>query len=337
MTKASIKDIARKTNLSTSTVSRALNSQYGVSKQTRIKVMEAAKELGYVPNLLAKELVHNKSNLVGLLIKDSTMGEARPAFFEMLPYINKTLALYGKNTIISAIDPLSMEDNELETIIKTRNLSGLIIFPGLQYKSILSQIKKSTLPIVIIEEDLMLKHCSCIGTDEYHGTELAVKKLFQLGHKEIGFINGPDNIGICQKRLIGFKNALEKYGLQFKEERVIYSDFSGIGGGESALSLIKADSSISAIFFANDLMAMGGVSTLTEQGFNIPKDISIIGYDGLYMTPYYNPSLATIKINNQELGIKTVEVLIELINGGKGKSLSIKPTFQDGKSIKSLI
>ncbi|MBS4174990.1 LacI family DNA-binding transcriptional regulator [Bacillus sp. FJAT-49736] len=329
----SIKDIAARTNLSTSTVSRALNSQYGVSKKTREQVLQAAKELGYVPNLFAKELVHSKSNLVGLLIKDSTMGEARPAFFEMLPYINKTLALYGKSTIIASINPYNIEDNEIETIIKTRNLSGIIVFSGLQYRSVLQQIRKSSVPVVIIEEDLLLKQCSCIGTDEFYGAELAVKQLFQLGHREIGFINGPENIGICKKRLAGFRKALERFGLSYNEKRIIHSDFSGYGGGQSALTLMDKNPQLTAIFFANDIMAMGGISLLTEKGWNVPNDISVIGYDGLYMTPYYNPSLATIKIDNQEIGIKTAELLFELINGGKGRSIFIRPTFQNGNSI----
>jgi LacI family transcriptional regulator len=332
----SIKDIALKCNLSTSTVSRALNAQYGVNQKTRDKVLQAVKELGYVPNLFAKELVNKKSNLVGLLILDSSMGEARPAFFELLPSINKTLSLYGKNTVISAIDPFTLQEGELEKIIKMRNLCGIILFPGLQHPYVINEIRNTAVPAVILEEDLILKHCSSISTDENLGTELVVKQLFKNGHKEIGFVNGPAEIGICQKRLTGFKNALEKYGISFTQERVIHSDFTGKGGGQSTLELIEKDPSITAIFIANDLMAMGAISILSEKGFNIPNDVSIIGYDGLYMTPYFNPPLSTIKIDNREIGIRTAELLVELINGATGRALVIKPALQEGKTVKKI-
>lgn len=332
----SIKDIAKKCNISVSTVSRALNGKYGVNDKTREKILQAAAELGYVPSLAAQELVNQKSNLIGIIIPDSDF-EARPAFFELLPHINKTLNLYGQETIITAVDPFSYQSGNLEKLIKMRNLNGCIILPGfIKNHPIFMDIRKIHFPFVVLEEPVLTKTCSNINTDEVLGGYWATKFLIENGHRKIGFMNGYPFLELSKERLEGYKKALQEAKIAIDENLIISSDFTGAGGGKSVQVLLERDSSITAVFCANDLMAMGAISVLSQKGFHVPEKLSIIGYDGLFVGQYYNPPLATIKIANQRIGIRTAELLMELINGGTGKTERIQPELYKGMSVKRI-
>jgi LacI family transcriptional regulator len=324
-------------NVSISTVSRALNGSYGVHKRTREQVLQLAKELGYVPDANAKSLVNKKSGLVGVIIPEYDH-EVRPEFFELLPHLNKTLKLHGKNTIILSFPPRSYQANDLDRLMKQRNLEGCIILPGfLESHPILRDAKKLNLPVVVLEEETIGRYCSNIGTDEVEGAYKAVTYLIENGHKRIGFVNGPyDYVHICKERFLGYKKAMEEAGLYFDQRFIVNSDFTGAGGAKSIQQLLKQNPSITAVFFANDLMAMGAISYLCAQGYKIPEDLSIVGYDGLFMTEYYNPPLTTIQNNNQRIGIQAAELLIELINGGAGRRVRVSPVLLERKTVKRL-
>jgi LacI family transcriptional regulator len=324
----SIKDIARELQISASTVSRALNGAYGVSEKTRQLVLAKAQEMGYVPNLGAKELVNRRSNLIGIIIPETDF-EVRPAFFETFPYITKTLRLYGKDTIILSFPPGSYNQGELQRSCIARNLEGVIVMPGfLEKHPILEEILRIKLPAVVMEENTLGPHCSNIGTDEVLGAYTAVDHLIRLGHRRIGFVNGPMSmVSICKERYAGYRKALEDNGIPYDEQRVINSDFTGTGGAKAARLLLERDPSLTAIFFANDLMAMGAISSLQREGIRVPEELSVMGYDGLFVGEYMNPPLSTIQANDAQIGINAAEMMIELINGQRGKSKRIRPSL----------
>ncbi|QOR68180.1 LacI family DNA-binding transcriptional regulator [Cytobacillus suaedae] len=334
----SIKDVAKKCGLAVSTVSRALNRQYGVSKETMEYVHKIADELGYVPNLQAKELVQKKSNLVGVIIPESD-AEARPAFFEIIPFLNQTLSLYNKEVLIVTVTttPRKYIANKLEMFIKARNLEGCIIFPGFgSDHPIYKEAKKSNYPIVVIEENVLTKTCSNIQENNVMGAYLAVKHLIDHGHKKIGFINGPTLASICHDRLKGYRQAMAEHSLPLEEKWIITSDFTGEGGAKSVSELIAAQKQITAIFFANDIMAIGAISYLSSKGINVPKDLSIVGYDGMFITRYTTPPLTTIGSDPSIIGIRTAELLMELINGGVGKMERTTPELIIRQSVKQI-
>ncbi|WP_435923043.1 LacI family DNA-binding transcriptional regulator [Paenibacillus sp. DYY-L-2] len=334
--RVSIRDIAKHCNLSVSTVSRALNGDYGVKAKTRTSVLEAAKELGYVPNLSAKELVSRKSKLVGLLISDSDY-EARPAFFELLPYINKTLALHNYRAIIYTLNDDSYVKGELSDMLNLRNLSGCILmntFPS--DHPVYEEIKAMKEPIVVLESSVLTRYCSNINTDEVTGAYMAARYLIDCGHRRIAFVNGFEQFEISRERLEGFLKAVEEAGLPKDETPILWSDYTGNGGKESVEKLLRNHPETTAVFFANDLMAMGAISHLAESGIRVPEQLSIIGYDGLFIGKYYNPPLASVVIDNPAIGARAAELLLELINGGNGKTVRVMPQLFKGKSVKKL-
>lgn len=334
----SIKDVAKHCGLSVSTVSRALNNQYGVSEKAQKLVAKAVKELGYVQDLNAKELVSKKSNLVGLIIPETDF-EARPAFFEMLPFISKTLALFQKEIIISPVTvvPSEYADHTLEAIFKKRKLDGCIILPGFASSHpIFKEAKKVEYPTVIIGENVVSRTCSSIAMDNEAGARLAVGHLIENGHTNIGFINGPRHANICHERLRGYETAMVEAGLTWEEKWVIESDFTGDGGADAIEKLLEFNPNLTACFFANDLMAIGAVSKLTSKGIRVPEDFSIIGFDGLFLTKYTVPPLSSIGLNISKFGVRTAELLIQLINGGVGKGERVAPYLISRESVKTI-
>lgn len=319
--------------MSVSTVSRALNGDYGVKPKTRALVLDAAKELGYVPNLAAKELVNQKSKLVGILIADSDY-EARPAFFELLPYINKALALHHYRTIICTVSEIGYAKGELSDILISRNLNGCIVmsaFPS--HHPIYDDIKRMDHPAVVLEQSVLGPNCSNLNTDEVMGAYMATRYLIERGHRRIAFVNGPESFEISRERLKGFLQAADEAGLPPDARPVLWSDYTGSGGQEAAYRLLRLHPETTAVFYANDLMAMGAISSLAEAGVQVPEQLSVIGYDGLYVGKYYNPPLASVVIDNPAIGTKAAELLLELIHGGSGRTVRVKPHLFQGKSV----
>ncbi len=333
----SIKDIARHCNLNPSTVSRALNNKYGVKPETKKRVMDAARELGYVPSLSARELVKQEGNLIGIIIPESD-AEAQPAFFAMLPYINKKLSAYGMETIIYAFDPYRYINGELNKLIQKRRLRGCIIMPGfMKEHKIYEDIRDLNTPSVVMEVTVQSELCSSIHTDEVYGAYQATKHLISNGHSRIGFINGPEYIQICEERREGFEKALHESGILIKSHDIIYSDFSGNGGGAAVLSLLDQAPDLTAVFCANDLMAMGAVSTLAEHGYCIPRDLSIVGFDGMFIGAYYNPPLTTVQNDDVKLGLQAAESLIRIIEEKHTSQEWIKPELIIRKSVQNIL
>lgn len=321
----SIKDIARKCNLSVSTVSRALNNQYGVSDKAKQKVEKAVSELGYVPHMAAKELVNKKSNLIGFILAEYDY-EVRPAFFELLPYLNKVLKDVGKESIISTVSYSKYKSGDLEKIIRTRNYEGCIIFPGfLEDHPILSDAIDLKVPTVLVEQDVVGPTCSSINTDEILGAQAATQYLIDAGHRNIGFVNGVGEATISKQRFKGYKQTLLENNLTFKKEFVIESDYTGEGGALSGWQLLKKNPEITAIFFANDVMAMGAIKTFYERGIHVPEDLSVIGYDDMFVSEFYNPPLTTVKINHEKIAINAGGLLLELLNGEEGRKELVHP------------
>lgn len=331
--RVSIKDIAKHCNMSVSTVSRALNGDYGVKPKTRKAVLDAAKELGYVPNLAAKELVSQKSKLVGIFISDSDY-EARPALFELLPYINKTLELYNYRAIICTLRANGYVKGELSDTLILRNLSGcILLIPFPPDHPIYEEIRQSSYPTVAFETSMLTPSCSNINTDEVLGAYWATRYLLDCGHRNIAFVNGSEQFEISKERLEGFRKATGEANLPEIDYPVLFSDYTGAGGKESIQRLLRLYPETTAVFFVNDLMAMGAISYLAETGIRVPEQISIIGYDGLFVGKYYNPPLASIVIDNPTIGTRAAEMLLELINGGRGRTVRIQPQLFKGKSV----
>jgi LacI family transcriptional regulator len=319
-----IHDIAERVGIATSTVSRALNGSYGVHPNTIAKVQKAAAELGYVPNLGAKQLVTRKSGLVGVFVPEFGFESIRDAD-DVLPSVRKALRLYHKDMLIFSVPFYDYQPNSLNEWVQMRNLEGcLFLQPFSNEHLIMKEALKLKIPSVNLGSSLGPK-CSLVASDDYEGGKMAGAFLAAQGHCIIGYVDGPVGLDICKERYRGFCEGLHAAGVEHDAALVETGNFSGASGKIAAAALLQKSSQLTAICCANDLMAMGVLLELYNNSISVPEDISVIGYDGTFFSEYTTPPLTTVRHNYESIGTRAADLLVELMNGGSGKSIRYTP------------
>lgn len=331
--KVTIKDIARELQMAVSTVSRALNGSYGVHPKTIKTVRRKAKEMGYFPDLGAKQLVSRRSNLIGIFMPEFEF-EATPEFVEFFPPLHKALKTLGKDAIIFSVPFLSYEPNKLAEWVNMRNLEGCVFMPAFwKEHPIMEDALKLKVPSVNFG-DTVGPSCSLVVSDDREGGRIAGRLLVRNGHRRIGFIVGPEQLLICKERYAGFFDVLqEEAGIAHSPEWVAVGDFSGASGARAAMELWSRAPELTAIFCANDLMAMGAIMALSQAGVRVPADVSVVGYDGAFFTAYTNPPLTTVRHSIETVGVRAAGLLEEVLDGGAGRKETVTPKLLERESV----
>lgn len=330
--KITMKHLAKDLGLAVSTVSRALSGSYGVNPKTMERVQQRARELRYVPDLGAKQLVGKGSGLIGVFIPEFDYFDANPDFQEFYPPLRKTLQTFGKDVIVFSVPFENVPPNRLHEYVAGRNLEGCIIMPAFHKEHpVMKEALKLKIPSVNFGGAIGPR-CSLVQSDDKEGGKMAARLLLSLGHRVIGFVSGPKGLRICQERYEGLTEMMAESGLEHAEQLVALGNFSGDSGSKAALDLLARNPDMTAVFCANDLMAMGVISALVQKGVRIPEDISVIGYDGAFYTAHANPPLTTIRHANERISIRAVEMMMELLNGGTSRSEMVAPTMMERKS-----
>lgn len=312
-------DVASRAGVSHQTVSRVLNNHKNVSDKTREKVMDAMQELGYRPNMAARALVTGKTATFGVLSHNTTLfGPASTLHAFQSAAREKSY----KTTIYSPKD----EDRDsiivgIQELISDGVDGILIIAPQLQdTNEIINAIGK--LPAVLVEGESSTLLPS-VNVDQFYGSYELTKYLISLGHKVIAHISGPKDWYESQKRLAGFKKALDEKNL--KSTYTYEGDWSAQSGYKLTKEIIK-NKEITAIFAGNDAMALGALKALNESDLQVPKNISLVGFDDAPESQFLSPSLTTARQDFQEVGAQALDLLLNLISKKKTpKNVAIKP------------
>ena len=307
-------DIAEKLKLSLTTVSRALNNHSEVSPKTKEIVKRTAEEMGYVPHKFAQNLALRKSHLVGLVYNEEQKSNFYQSFsFEVIAGVRK---YFGKTPYDLIIVPGKQKDKAAESLKKicySRGLEGLFVVGISIGDPYIEELKEDFLPAVIVDFPILTKKVSYIQSDNKKGCELAIKYLTKKGHNRIAFINGDNSAAISFVRFEGYKTALENNGISFDQSIVLEGDFSEKSGYDAAKRLLENKSDFSAIFAASDLMAVGAIKAIKENGLKVPEDVAVIGFDDILLAEYSSPSLTTIRQHKFDLGYKGSRELIKMI------------------------
>ncbi|WP_150268347.1 LacI family DNA-binding transcriptional regulator [Paenibacillus tepidiphilus] len=311
-----IQHIADKLGLSVSTVSRALNGSYGVHPKTIARVRETADALGYVTNLGAKQLVTRKSNLVGIFIADLPTEVVRGSDY-ILPTLSRALREQQKESLLFSLPLGEYKPGSLSEWVRMRSLDGCVFMaPFAREHPLIQEALQLQVPSVNMGA-AEGPYMALAASHNREGGRMAGAHLLEMGHRRIGYINGPPHLHICRERYLGFCDAyLAGTGIKFPDVQAVCGDFSGASGGRSVLELLAQFPDLSAVCCANDLMAMGAIMELTRSGVSVPQDISVIGFDGAFFTAYTNPPLSTIRHPYEVIGATAAELLMELLNGG---------------------
>lgn len=307
---ATMKDIARLAQVSTSTVSHVINNSRFVSDEIREKVQRVVKELNYTPSALARSLKVNETKTIGMLVTATS----NPFFAEVMAGVELYCQQHHYNLIIATTDG----DNErlqhhLQMLIQ-RKVDGLLLMCGdARFSS--AESLNIPLPLVVVDWWFTELNADKIFENSTSGGYLATKTLIEAGHSKIAIITGNLKKSLAQNRLKGYKKALAEANIPLNPNWIIESHFDFAGGVAGMNILLSLADKPTAVFACSDTIAVGAYQAIWQKGLRIPQDISIIGYDDIELAKYLSPPLSTISQPKAELGKLAVESLLKRIRG----------------------
>lgn len=303
-----IKDIAAEANVSTTTVSRVLNDKPDVSESTKEKIKKIMEIHNYKPNKIARGLVMKKTKTIGLIIPDIS----NPFFPEIIKGVENKAKHLGYSVIICDTDNQIMEEIGSIDLLLSQQVDGMITALS---TDVIDEFNKSNLdnfPVVQLDRNIPQLDYPTVSINNKLSAYKAGQHLINLGHKNIVHVTGELKIKTAKDRLFGFKEVLRANNIEINEENIIKGDFSRESGFNAFAKMIERGLP-SAIFFANDLMAIGAYEAADKYNISIPEDISIIGHDGISFSEVVKPRLTTMIQPKKELGEIAAELLINII------------------------
>ncbi|MBX9973367.1 catabolite control protein A [Bacillus sp. CMF12] len=306
-----IYDVAREANVSMATVSRVVNGNPNVKPATRKKVMEVIDRLGYRPNAVARGLASKKTTTVGVIIPDISS----TFFAELARGIEDIATMYKYNIILSNSDQNIEKELHLLNTMLGKQVDGIVFMGGNITSEHVEEFEKSPVPIVLagsIEETGKIPSVNI----NYEQAAFDVTKSFiEKGHKDAAIVVGPLREPINQeKKLAGYKRALEEAEVPFRDELVVEGDYTYDSGIEAFEKLLEADPRPTAIFAGSDEMALGIVHGAEDKGYNIPKDFEVISSDNTRLALMVRPQLTSVVQPLYDIGAVAMRLLTKLMN-----------------------
>lgn len=314
---ATIKAVAERAGVSTTTVSHALNHADRVTQDLRDRVLKAAAELGYQPNPYARSLRLGRTGLVAVVIPDI----CNPVFPEITRAIQDELIKAGLDTVVYNTDvPAGMSTiyaSHYRSYFSSKRFDGVIIAePAIIDTE--STFENLDLPVVLIGHptDVLMDH---VCVDEYRVGYDAIQFLIQRGHRHIGFITGEQHFFSGRESLRGFYNALSDHGLVFDDRLVFPGTYLRASGSQGIEYMLALGAPPSAVLAANDVMAIAAIGAAIDNTKSVPNDIAIMGIDNMPQTADIRPSVTTVDRNLRAQGLAAVELLLRRLRGEKSE------------------
>lgn len=309
MMKLTIIDIANIAGVSKSTVSRVINRDKFVKKETRDKVLKVIDELGYIPDNVARSLITKKTFSIGLIIPDIV----NPFYSETSKIIEETLRKLGYSLIICNTNNQSNLQNRYMNILLQRKVDG-IIFGSVKTndKKIISFAEQG-LPYVTYHRCFSVNNSNFVISNDIEGIKIAVKHLADLGHKDIAYISGPTSFSTGLNRLKGFVESRSMFNINNDSHLIQEGGFSEKKSWQATKRLLNLTNPPTAILAANDLMAISALDCILQHGLSVPKDISLIGYDNINLASHARIMLTTVSVTKKKMARLAAELLVKKI------------------------
>lgn len=322
--KPTLEDVAKLAKVSRMTVSRVFSSKNNVSEETANRIKKIAQDLGYHPNLIARSLSNKKAMTIGVFVP-----KTKNLFYDI--YITQILS--GISDVTQELNyrilflPIDrngdLNNNQYISIARSHLVDGIILIKTKKNDEGLDDLVKINFPFVLVNHRSTSKNYNYVDTCNSKGAEIAVEYLHKLGHRKIAFVTGSMDETNAIDRLKGYKNKIKELGLAYKEEWIISGDFSQEKAYQESKKLFGSSNLPTAIFCSDDYMAIGVMNRIRELGLSVPGDISIIGFDDIEIASYIHPPLTTIRQPMYNIGKRSTEILLDLINK------KIKPPFNE--------
>ena len=311
--------VAEKAEVSVNTASRAINNKPDINLETKKRVIQIAKELGYVRNATAVALRTRKTGTIGVVIADNR----NPFYAEVLSGMEEAAREKNYHIILANTQRDYQKEEEAINLLLAKRVDGLLIAPVQDRDDDIKNLIDANIPFVVVGRDFKNIEVDAIYNDEVKGGFLATEYLIKKGHKRIALIDGFLYKSPAKGRLEGYKKALNKYRISLDESLISVGDINIEDGYERTKQMLEKNLDFTAIFAYNDMMAFGAMQAIKEKGLRIPEDIGLIGYDDILFSSLISPALTTIRLKKQELGVKSVKLLFSRINGNRKKTKKV--------------
>jgi LacI family transcriptional regulator len=309
-----IKDVARLSGLSLSTVSLVINKRGYVSPETRQKVLKIVEELSYHPNRSARGLASKTSGNLGFILSDYHFSQAEPFYTKIFLGTEFEARNHNYYILLTTVGKTFNTKSDVPRFLLERNVDGVII-AGKVTGKLIDYIDSLGIPIVLVDYESKKRRHSAVLIDNRSGAQKAVQHLLERGHRSVAFIAGDIAHPSIAERFGGYQDALKENSIPFDQNLIVVDQpaLRGNDGAEAMGKILQRGKFPTAVFAANDAMAIGCARFLRERGLKIPDDIAVVGFDDIEMSSHLEPPLTTVRVFKEEMGKLAVLRLVEMI------------------------
>jgi LacI family transcriptional regulator len=310
---ATLKDVAELAGVDVSTASRVLNGAgFRVREDTRQRVLAAARELGYQPNALARSLRIGRSNLIALLVPDIT----NPFFAELSKGAEDATSSYGYSLILCNTEDRGDTEEEYLRALRERQIDGFLLATGHAGDIAARRLIDANYPVVLVNRRMRGVRTGYVVADDAPGARQAVSHLISIGHRRIAHITGYPHADTAVRRREAYLATMAAHGLgDIARELTVEGDFTLKAGQQAMERLLSLPEPPTAVFAANDMMALGALSTAREHGVRVPKDLALVGFNDIVLARLNSPTLTTVRTPIYEMGALAAQMLVKRVRG----------------------
>ncbi len=332
---STLEDVAEKAGVSVSTVSRILNKKskkYRISPKTESLVIKTAKSLNYTPNQLARGLRLKRTHSIGLIVPDIS----NPFFAAVTRSIQRAAHELGYSLVVCDTDEDELQEVAHLKVLRSKGVDGMVVMPVGQNGSHLQHMIREGMPLVLMDRIFDELDADSVVTDNYKGAYEAVEFLVKNGHRRIAIIQGLPNTYTNKGRLRGYIDALRAYKIPVDSRLIVGRDFRKESGYIETKMLLSVEDRPTAIFATSDLITLGALEAINEEGLRIPQDVSLIAFDDIDHVNFFTTPITTISQPKEIIGEVAVKLLIEKIknhNRGETRRIMLSPKLIERDSV----
>jgi LacI family transcriptional regulator len=317
--KITIYEVAKKAGVSISTASKALNDRKDVGTGTKERIREIAREMNYEPSHFARALAMRKTGNIGVITVRYFHAPmlTNPFYSRIIEGIEERLINEDLNLVTNVLRGEQVAANEMPKMVKEKSVDGVILLGHMPADFVRMLIEKSP-PAVMVDNYVKDAGITNIMMDNLEGAYSAVSHLIRTGHRRIAYISGASGRYSFRQRAEGYKKALLENSVPVDNDIIVFNETEA-PGTDWMKKILSAGKKIDAIFACNDVNAIMAINMLKENSIRVPEDVSVIGFDNIELSGHFIPSISTLDINKEAMGMKAAEILVDIINTKKNR------------------
>ncbi|WP_068614129.1 LacI family DNA-binding transcriptional regulator [Paenibacillus tuaregi] len=317
-----IKDVAKKANVSIATVSRVLNNLTGYSDKTKQKVLRTIEEMGYQPNAIARGLINKRTQTIGVLFPNVSSSFSSA----ILHGVEEFAHIHNYSVVVCNTDEDGKRTLKCLQVLREKQVDGIVFSSEVLKEEYYQAMEAMRIPVVLVSSETEIPSVPYVKVDDRRAAYEAVEYLIHKGHKHIAMISGSEADPIAGlPRIEGYMKALADHDIPFRQEYMFYGDFGFDSGCAAAEQLFVKAPGCTAVFAASDEMAIGVLSMAARHGVRVPDDLSVIGYDNVKLAEMVVPPLTTVNQPLIEMGSEACQKLIYMIETGEAAKHTTVP------------